>query len=97
MNGFSFVKWFFPIFAFVFEKEENMSVKKAIKRLFTAVVLLAVSMTAAMAQDIIVKQDGETIKTYRTDVGKHTGIGEIAIVKKYYPYLVERLECSDCC
>lgn len=63
-----------------------MNVKKAIKRLFTVVVLLAVSMTAAIAQDLIVKQDGETIKTYRTDVGKHTGIGEIAIVKKYYPY-----------
>lgn len=47
-----------------------MNVKKAIKRLFAVVVLLALSVTAAIAQDLIVKQDGETIKGYRTDVGK---------------------------
>lgn len=70
MKGFFCVKWIFPIFASDSEKEENMNIKKAMKRLFTVVVLLALSITAAMAQDLIVKQDGETIKAYRTDVGK---------------------------
>ena len=64
------VKWIFPIFASDSEKEENMNIKKAMKRLFAVVILLALSITAAMAQDLIVKQDGETIKAYRTDVGK---------------------------
>lgn len=70
MKGFSCVKWIFPIFASDSEKEGNMNIKKAMKRLFAVVILLALSITAAMAQDLIVKQDGETIKAYRTDVGK---------------------------
>lgn len=47
-----------------------MNVKKAMKRLFAIMVLLVLATTSAMAQDLIVKQDGETIKGYRTDVGK---------------------------
>lgn len=49
-----------------------MNVEKAMKRLFAVVVLLALSITEAMAQDLIVKQDGVTIKAYRTDIGKST-------------------------
>jgi len=47
-----------------------MNVKKAMKRLFAIMVLLVLATTSAMAQDLIVKQNGETIKGYRTDVGK---------------------------
>lgn len=66
------MKWFFPIFALVigFEKEVIMNFKNTIKWLFVAAVLLVLSVTSATAQDLIVKQDGESIKAYRTDIGK---------------------------
>lgn len=41
-----------------------------IKRLSAILFLLVLATTSVMAQDLIVKQDGETIKGYRTDVGK---------------------------
>lgn len=74
MNGFAGMKWFFPIFALVigFEKEVIMNFKNIMKSLFAAAVavLLVLSVTSATAQDLIVKQDGESIKAYRTDIGK---------------------------
>lgn len=72
MNGFAGMKWFFLIFALVigFEKEVIMNFKNIMKWLFAAAVLLVLSVTSATAQDLIVKQDGESIKAYRTDIGK---------------------------
>lgn len=49
-----------------------MYFNNTIKWLLAAVVIMVLSVTSAMAQDIIVKQDGETIKAYRTDIGKTT-------------------------
>lgn len=48
-----------------------MTVMNVMKRLCAIVVLLMLSMTTAMAQDLIVTQNGETIKAYRTDVGNN--------------------------
>lgn len=47
-----------------------MNFKNTIKGLFVVSVILVLSVTSAMAQDLIVKQDGESIKAYRTDIGK---------------------------
>lgn len=47
-----------------------MNFKNTIKWLFAAAILMVFSATSATAQDLIVKQDGESIKAYRTDIGK---------------------------
>ena len=47
-----------------------MVIMNSMKRLFVILVISALSVTAAKAQDLIVTQEGETIKAYRTDVGK---------------------------
>ena len=65
---FSFRKMDFSYFCSCFEKEIIMNVN-IMKRLCAILVLLVLVTTSAMAQDLIVKQDGETIKGYRTDVG----------------------------
>lgn len=47
-----------------------MNVTVVLKRLFILAILFAMTIPAAMTQDLIVTQNGETIKAYRTDVGK---------------------------
>lgn len=49
-----------------------MNVTYVLKRLSILAVLFAMNISAAMAQDLIVTQNGETIKAFRTDVGKIT-------------------------
>ena len=49
-----------------------MNVTNVLKRLSILAVLFAMNISAAMAQDLIVTQNGETIKAFRTDVGKIT-------------------------
>lgn len=47
-----------------------MNVTIVLKRLLVLTILLAMTFSAAKAQDLIVTQNGETIKAFRTDVGK---------------------------
>lgn len=49
-----------------------MNATIVMKRFFFLAVLFAVTISSVMSQDLIVRQDGETIKAYRTDVGKST-------------------------
>lgn len=69
------VEWDWDVFSIFVDdlKEVFMSLKNSFKWLkrFLFIALLVCSHTITKAQDLIVKQDGETIKAYRTDVGNN--------------------------